>query len=128
MGILDCDYHYGDGTDNIIEILKIDYVDHLSSGILTCSSQEFLDSLPGRLEKMKVDLLIYQAGADAHIDDPLGGWMTTQQMRERDRAVFEHCRKAGVPVVWNLAGGYQKDIQLVLDLHHMTMEECLRFF
>ena len=128
VGILDCDYHYGDGTDNIIEILKIDYVDHLSSGILTCSSQEFLDSLPDKLERMKVDLLIYQAGADAHIDDPLGGWMTTQQMRERDRAVFEHCRKAGVPVVWNLAGGYQKDIQLVLDLHHMTMEECLRFF
>lgn len=128
VGILDCDYHYGDGTDHIIDKLKIDYVDHLSTGILSCSSHGFLKSLPARLEKMKVDLLIYQAGADAHIDDPLGGWMTTEQMRQRDRTVFEHCRQVGLPVVWNLAGGYQSDVQLVLDLHHATMEECLRVF
>jgi hypothetical protein len=31
------------------------------------------------------DVLLYQAGADPHINDPLGGWLTTAQLRERDR-------------------------------------------
>jgi acetoin utilization deacetylase AcuC-like enzyme len=51
------------------------------------------------------DLVIYQAGADPHIDDPLGGVLTTEQMQERDRMVFEGL--GGRPLVWNLAGGYQ---------------------
>lgn len=128
VGILDCDYHYGDGTDNIIKALEIDYVEHLTTGILYCEAEEFLQKLPTWLSKVEVDVLLYQAGADAHLDDPLGGWMTTEQMRLRDRIVFEHCSTAGLPVVWNLAGGYQEDIQLVLDLHHATMEECLGVF
>jgi len=125
VGILDCDYHYGDGTDDIIRLREIDYVSHLTTGNLSCGSEEFLDSLSDSLSEMKADILIYQAGADAHLDDPLGGWMTTEQMRRRDRLVFEFCRDEGIPVVWNLAGGYQNEIQRVLDLHHATMEECL---
>ena len=128
VGILDCDFHYGDGTDDIIRLQDIDYVSHLTTGSLSCKSEEFLESLPETLAGMKADLLIYQAGADAHVDDPLGGWMTTEQMRRRDRLGFEYCHSAGIPVVWNLAGGYQSEIQLVLDLHHATMEECLRLF
>jgi acetoin utilization deacetylase AcuC-like enzyme len=31
------------------------------------------------------EVLLYQAGADPHINDPLGGWLTTAQLRERDR-------------------------------------------
>jgi acetoin utilization deacetylase AcuC-like enzyme len=34
------------------------------------------------------ELLLYQAGADAHINDPLGGWMTTEQLARRDHIVF----------------------------------------
>ncbi len=33
------------------------------------------------------DLVIYQAGADMHVDDPLGGIMTTDEMRQRDDLV-----------------------------------------
>lgn len=128
VGILDCDFHYGDGTEDIIQVLEADYVAHLTTGILSCEAEEFLDFLPASLENMNVDILLYQAGADAHLDDPLGGWMTSQQMRRRDRLVFEYCRNVGLPVVWNLAGGYQDDIQRVLDLHHATMEECLACF
>ena len=49
--------------------------------------------------------MIYQAGADPHIDDPLGGILTTKQMSWRDRQVFEQLGHK--PLVWNLAGGYQ---------------------
>ena len=130
VGILDCDIHYGNGTDHIIDRLELDFISHLtqSSGYSWPEPDQFVDELAERLTESKIGLLLYQAGADPHIDDPLGGWMSTEQMRRRDRAVFEWCKSAGVPVVWNLAGGYQEDIQRVLDLHHQTMEECLRVF
>jgi acetoin utilization deacetylase AcuC-like enzyme len=130
IGILDCDYHYGDGTQDIIDRLALDHVVHMTTGALPKSQEpeDFITRLPEMLAELKLDLLLYQAGADAHIDDPLGGWMTTDQLRRRDRAVFSYCRQASLPVVWNLAGGYQADVQKVLDLHHATMEECLYAF
>ncbi|MFA5507712.1 MAG: histone deacetylase [Vulcanimicrobiota bacterium] len=130
IGILDCDYHYGNGTDDIIEALGLENVGHLTTGRLprALGPEGFLEQLPQFLSEMKAGVLLYQAGADAHIDDPLGGWMTSEQMRRRDRIVFEYCKTNGMPVVWNLAGGYQENIQNVLDLHHATMEECLKVF
>jgi acetoin utilization deacetylase AcuC-like enzyme len=78
------------------------------------------------------DVILYQAGADPHIDDPLGGFLTTQQLRERDRLVFETANLLGVPIAWNLAGGYPAnndgDIQTVLDIHNNTMLECVAAF
>lgn len=35
------------------------------------------------------DLVLYEAGADVHVDDPLGGVLNSEQMRQRDRIVFE---------------------------------------
>jgi acetoin utilization deacetylase AcuC-like enzyme len=130
VGILDCDYHYGNGTQDIIDRLALSHIEHLTTGGFPRSmkAENFLERLPDSLQKMNVNLLLYQAGADAHVDDPLGGWMTTEQMRLRDKIVFDHCRRTDTPVVWNLAGGYQSDLQFVLDLHHQTMEECLKAF
>ena len=51
------------------------------------------------------DLILYEAGADPHLKDPLGGLLTTEQMAWRDRVVFEQL--GHLPMVWNLAGGYQ---------------------
>ena len=130
VGILDCDYHYGNGTDDIMRRLGVDFVSHYTTGARDelSDADQFLEELPGLLEAMQADVLIYQAGADAHLWDPLGGWMTSVQMRRRDKAVFSFCQERGMPVVWNLAGGYQEDFQSVLDLHHATMEECLAAF
>lgn len=78
------------------------------------------------------DVLLYQAGADAHIKDPLGGWMTSSQLEERDRIVFETTAKIGLPVAWNLAGGYQVDVNggiaPVLEIHRRTMQACVNAF
>ena len=56
---------------------------------------------------------------------PLGGVFTTAGYRQRDRLVFAAAARAGVPVVWNLAGGYQRDasgsIEPVLRLHRNTL-------
>ena len=77
------------------------------------------------------DLVLYQAGADSHVDDPLGGIFTTAQMAQRDELVFWSAKTLGIPVAWNLAGGYQRDetggIEPVLKLHRQTYEIARKF-
>ena len=67
-------------------------------------------------------------GADPHINDPLGGWLTTEQLAERDRLVFSAAKRLGIPIAWNLAGGYQIDedggISKVIEIHNNTMLAC----
>jgi acetoin utilization deacetylase AcuC-like enzyme len=130
VGILDCDNHYGDGTANIIRELGLDdEIHHWTFGgesITTENSKEWLRSLPGILSKFSdCDVIIYQAGADPHIEDPLGGVLTSEQMRRRDKVVFDFFNQLKIPVAWNLAGGYQKPLRKVLDLHDATMQECV---
>ncbi len=74
------------------------------------------------------DVILYQAGADVHLDDPLGGVLTTEQMIERDQIVFEAARAREIPIAWNLAGGYQSPLSKVVELHVNTMRECVRAF
>jgi acetoin utilization deacetylase AcuC-like enzyme len=111
VGIIDCDAHYGNGTQHIMNRLDIDWIEHHTLGA------HFHDSVDARNGKFEAwlesaidacqdcDLILYQAGADPHIDDPLGGILTTAQMSWRDRTFFE--RLGHLPMVWNLAGGYQ---------------------
>jgi hypothetical protein len=56
-----------------------------------------------------------------HVDDPLGGSMTTDQLYRRDLAVFYSLQSLGIPCAWNLAGGYQTPIRKVLDIHDNTL-------
>jgi len=132
--IVDMDQHYGDGTDDIIERLGIDYVDHITAGKPYRTAAQALQcadlSSNAELRDKRYDLVLYQAGADIHVNDPLGGLLTTQQMIMRDELVFAGCAKHGVPLVWNLAGGYQRDakggIDPVLALHRNTMLACIK--
>lgn len=136
VAIVDCDYHYGDGTDAIIHTLELEHqVLHLSFGQRFRhreQANEYLDAvhaLRSDLAAFRPDIVFYQAGADVHVDDPLGGLLTTAEMRERDRAVFGIARELGVALTWNLAGGYQKEadgsIPRVVALHVNTFEAAL---
>ena len=131
--ILDCDYHYGDGTDDILRVTQAPGIQHETLGHRyrrPDQAEEYLDRL--RRLPLDADLILYQAGADVHVDDPLGGLLTTEQMGERDRIVFSRARAAGVPIAWNLAGGYQRDAQdsiaPVLALHHQTYRAAAKVF
>lgn len=154
VGILDCDMHYGDGTDDIIgEIFGPACVKNYevdAKGFIHASASDapirhyslgrhyknkrdakrFLERLPSVVQAMHdCSVVLYQAGADPHVDDPLGGMLTSEDLRLRDRIVFRELRKLRVPVVWNLAGGYRKDAQggitPVIETHRATLEECL---
>jgi acetoin utilization deacetylase AcuC-like enzyme len=129
VGILDLDQHYGNGTVDIRDRLGLDWIAHYTAGAIhrkETQADEFLAELPGLMNGFKsCDLLLYQAGADPHVNDPLGGWMTTEQLRARDRIVFQHCATVHLPIAWNLAGGYQNPLRKVLDIHDNTMAECI---
>lgn len=71
------------------------------------------------------DIVLYQAGADPHIDDSLGGFLTTEQMAERDVQVFKGLKDRGAPVAWVLAGGYLDPLPKVIDLHVNTMRAVM---
>jgi acetoin utilization deacetylase AcuC-like enzyme len=132
IGILDFDQHYGDGTQNIIETLKTDFVQHYTAGEHfhdAARADEFLEQIPSIVSAMEgCDLILYQAGADPHIEDPLGGWLTTAQLALRDLRVFEAVRALKIPLAWNLAGGYQKPLRKVLDIHDNTMRACAKVY
>jgi acetoin utilization deacetylase AcuC-like enzyme len=72
--------------------------------------------------------MLYQAGADPHVDDPLGGVLTNEQLRMRDRIVFRTAIKLSIPVAWNLAGGYQSPLRKVLDIRDATAIECIESY
>jgi hypothetical protein len=42
-------------------------------------------------------------------------------LKHRDEGVFKACKHAGVPVAWNLAGGYSDPMQLTIDIHLQTL-------
>ena len=146
VGILDCDAHYGNGTQDILEVTGMeDRVLHYTHGSPHYrggpeKAGDFLAHLPRLLSQWKdegVALVFYQAGADPHVDDPVGcRFLTTEELHQRDVAVFNACARLGLPVAWNLAGGYQENgslpwpasIRKVLDIHDNTLRACAAAF
>lgn len=135
IGIIDFDAHYGNGTVDIIDKIEgaSDLIEHLTFGGLVKNGMDFdvwLNKLETELIQQfnECEILFYQAGADPHIEDPLGGYLTTKQMKRRDDIVFKVAKKLNKPIVWNLAGGYQDPLQKVLDIHNNTLESCLEHY
>ncbi len=137
--ILDFDQHYGNGTEDIIKTLKLDYITHITADKSYRDAESAMQesNLLGNhtvcnlCSDKQYDLILYQAGADIHVDDPLGGKLTTAQMKVRDANIFMAAQGRDIPLVWNLAGGYKRDkagtIAPVLELHRNTLIECLKF-
>jgi acetoin utilization deacetylase AcuC-like enzyme len=133
VGILDFDQHYGNGTADIIKQLNLqDWLLHYTAASeynYPNQAEKFLKRIPDLVRRFAdCDVILYQAGADPHIEDPLGGWLTTEQLAERDRLVFESAQSLGIPIAWNLAGGYQDEFRAVLDIHDNTLSACWGVF
>ena len=147
--VLDCDEHGGNGTAEFTERLEnlFNFSIHGTPFGMFATARSirrtlknvtnefsvYRDALTEAfdcIEKWRPDLILYQAGADPHINDPLGSLgMTTEQMLERDRIVFEFCRRKGLPVLFVLAGGYQEPIrEKLLPLHLNTFRAAQACF
>ena len=71
------------------------------------------------------ECVFYLAGADPYEDDQLGGLRLTKDgLRRRDRLVIDAVRRAGVPLVITLAGGYARRVEDTVAIHAATVEEA----
>jgi acetoin utilization deacetylase AcuC-like enzyme len=136
VSIIDCDRHYADGSQQIINHFRLAWVDHHTQGRFFSSRADFAG---GRFTKwlnraidrsMQSDLLVVQLGADPHLLDPLGGLQSTQELAQRDRLIFE--KLGHKPILWCLGGGYQlvegstpaARLEPVLRLHRQSARIC----
>jgi acetoin utilization deacetylase AcuC-like enzyme len=91
------------------------------------SDEQYLDLLaqvlPQILERFIPNLVFYQAGVDVLAGDRFGKLaLTMKGVKERDRLVSEFARRAGLPLVVTLGGGYARDINRIVEAHCQTVE------
>lgn len=136
--IFDCDVHQGDGTaklaenNNAVYTVSIhaeknfpyrkqtsDLDFNLPKGL---QDTEYLDTVDSALHlainTFCPDAIIYDAGVDIHINDDLGHLqISTEGVFQRDLIVFDTCKQYGLPVAAVIGGGYQRNIDALVDVH-----------
>jgi histone deacetylase 11 len=125
--VVDLDAHQGNGTaatirrwpwafildvyqDSLFPIPKEpeDFPVPLATGT---TGKGYLDvvreNLPKVLDVVRPDLVLYNAGSDPFVDDPLAGLrLSMGDLAERDLLVVELARERSIPVAMVLSGGY----------------------
>jgi len=124
VAVIDLDAHQGDGTYALTKSNGNFSIFDLGAnwvGVFENQRHLFADpadrqayfgelaKLPAWLDRVRPDLVQYQAGMDPFEQDPVGGipGMTEEALRERDRFVIHELRTRGIPTVVNFAGGYR---------------------
>ena len=132
--VVDLDVHQGDGTAACFQAdprvftlsvharsnfplrkvnsdLDIPLDDHTSdTGYMAAIG----DQLPERLDNLRPDLVLYNAGVDPHREDRLGKLsLTDQGLLHRDRLVIDACLRRNIPVATVIGGGYDDLLPLV---------------
>jgi acetoin utilization deacetylase AcuC-like enzyme len=146
IAIVDLDVHHGNGTAFIFEADSRVFTfsmhqqhnypvwkprGSLDIGLPDGTSDEtFLRHLEQALPAVMASdpqCVFYLAGADPYEDDQLGGLSLTKRgLRERDRMVIGTVRRARVPLVITLAGGYALDVEDTVAIHVATIEEAVQ--
>ncbi len=145
--VIDVDVHQGNGTaaifhdDPTVFTFSIHEQDNypavkppsdLDVGLQTyAGGEEYLMALrhhvPRILDRVEPDLVAYVAGADPYEEDQLGRLkLTREELRARDRLVFDACMVRGIPVFATLAGGYARDVNDTVGIHADMIEEGFR--
>jgi acetoin utilization deacetylase AcuC-like enzyme len=146
--VIDCDVHQGNGTASIFHgdpwvftfsmhgarnfpfrketsDLDVEFADG-------ASDDEYLsavaDHVPAVLDRTCPDVVFYLAGADPYEGDRLGRLkITIDGLRERDRIVFDACRRRAIPVVITMSGGYSADLDAIVTIHANTIREAIAY-
>lgn len=145
--VIDCDEHGGNGTEEFTMQLPNLFAASIFGTRFGCHGSErslaypvdvrrdgflpyhrALDDIEQRLVDIAPDVILYQAGVDCHQDDPKGrAGLSTQNLIERDRRVFELARRRQCPIVFVVAGGYQNPSTLAR-LNANTVRAALAVF
>jgi acetoin utilization deacetylase AcuC-like enzyme len=74
--------------------------------------------LPPLLDRVRPDLVFYNAGVDPHRDDRLGRLaLTDTGLAAREALVLEACRRRGLPLACVLGGGYAPSLDDLIARH-----------
>lgn len=138
VAIVDLDAHQGDGTWELVggdvrfgifDVAGRDWIgerdtDRVSMAVVDSAGRyaDHLGRLPAFLDRFEPELVQYQAGMDCHEDDPVGAipGVDAAFLCWRDRLVIGEVARRRIPLVINLAGGYQRD-GTTLALHVETV-------
>ena len=131
--ILDLDYHYGNGTDEIIERLGLEQqIENATFGRWYSSSVSGWEisrtSEPGDRNVRRIrSHPVPGRGRSTRGRSTRGCSRQFATARTRSKGVRRgpSCRGA---TRWDLAGGYQEPLSKVLAIHFATMEECARVY
>lgn len=144
--VLDCDEHGGDGTARFTRILPNLFNFSICGATMGAatgprsivrrvaaedeeSALQALDEALRLIAERRPGLVIYQAGMDPHVDDPLScSRMSGAFLARRDELVMK-CLALDlkIPFFFVLAGGYQEPIgEQLVPLHVRTFETASR--
>jgi histone deacetylase 11 len=128
--VIDLDAHQGNGTSAVFQhwpwaaILDVyeddlfpaqkepeDYPLPIPAGL---AGSEYLDivhgHVPAALDSLHPDLVIYNAGSDPFVDDPLTRLrLSKSDLAERDLLVVSMVRERSIPLAMVLSGGYSSE-------------------
>ena len=144
--IVDLDVHQGNGNSDIFKNNKnvFTFSMHSKSNYPAKKSKSDLDvELEDNMEdvqylqilkdklnqfnKEKFDFVFYIAGVDIHFNDRLGRLKITDEgIRKRDEIVTENFFTKGIPLCGVLGGGYNKDLNKLVELHSFLHQSCAK--
>ncbi len=140
--VVDLDVHQGDGTAWIFaeEPRVFTFSAHCASNFPARKQRSDLDlpladgledgayltrigeTLPPLLERVRPDLVLYNAGVDPHREDRLGRLcLSDGGLLARDRLVLQACRSRGIPVATVLGGGYDA-LEALVERHALVFQ------
>jgi acetoin utilization deacetylase AcuC-like enzyme len=152
VAVIDLDVHQGNGTADIFagreEVFTLslhgdkNFPFRKASSTLDvplprgCSDVDYLEALDQAFLALQAaharspfELIYYLAGADAHGNDRLGHLaLSDAGMRLRDERVLALAALWQAPVVVCMAGGYGKDLNLMLEVQLATVQACEAFW
>ena len=92
--------------------------------------EAYLEALGSALERAfasQPDLVFFNAGVDVLAGDRFGRLgLSLEGLAERDRMVFGRVRRAGVPLVIVMGGGYNRDPRVTVEAHAQTYRLALQ--
>ena len=146
--ILDLDVHQGDGTIDICKKYSSIYTCsiHSDSNFPYEKKQGWMDvNLPSEIEdkkyletlketlkfiqnKIKPDIVLYDAGVDISLEDKLGNLnISLDGIKKRENMVLNHYRKNDIPIATVIGGGYSKDRQELSSRHSIVFETAIKY-
>ena len=141
--VIDLDVHQGDGTAAMLadEARAFTLSVHCRTNYPARKQQSDLDValdagvgdadylaaidglLPALLDRVRPDLVFYNAGVDPHQDDRLGRLsLTDAGLAARERLVLDAVRARGLPLACVVGGGYADDLDLLARRHALLHE------